>query len=77
MGKRRPVAKAAKTPFVPHRQAPDSYQIVVRIKPELRAFIDRTVKELLAEHPGRHATPSDVVRMGLAKLQAEREGGEA
>jgi hypothetical protein len=72
--RRRVAAKAHRTPFVQHHQASDSYQIVVRIKPELRAFIDRMVERLRAENPGVSITPSDVVRMGLAKLQAEREG---
>jgi len=71
---RRPLKK---TQFVPHAPSGSSRQVVVRLKPELWTFVDREVERLRRENPGLVVTPSDVVRMGLARLQAEREGSGA
>ena len=62
------------TRFVPHRQAPNSHQIVIRVTRDQAAFVSRTVERLRSDNPGLGVTQSDVVRMALAKLQAEREG---
>jgi Arc/MetJ-type ribon-helix-helix transcriptional regulator len=60
---------------VPHKPAGNSRQLVVRIQPELGAFVDREVERIRRENPGLDVTPSDVVRMALRRLQTEREGG--
>ncbi len=75
MARHRVSSKAA--PPERHKPSPTSVQFVVRVDPVLAAFVHREVERLGRENPGLEVTPSEIIRMALRRLRAEREGGGA